>query len=311
MKNEQSVLDVTQARRLESSELPSFVSRQVLMARRFHFDLSPKTREPLKIVVGGSERLSGEYCYHRTNFPYYSIEFVAEGKGALNLQGKHYDLIPGTIFGFGPDTKITIRASYSQLMLKYHVTFVGHQATRLLKSIGFIPAGVRHVADLHEIREIFDQMIRYGTRRTPYSDALCCSLLPTLVHKIAEQASRNTVDNLQSLATYQRLRDLIDTECQHLMNVKDVAERCGFSVAYICRLFKRYGQRSPHQYLLIQKVKYSTDLLSDTQAKVQEVAHLVGFIDPFHFSRVFKRILGLSPTEFQRHLVPLQTKNRP
>jgi AraC-like DNA-binding protein len=265
---------------------------------------------PIKIVVGGSERLSGDYHYHRKIFPYFSIEFVAEGMGALNLRGKNYDLTPGTVFGFGPDSAITIRTSWTELMLKYHVTFVGRHAKQLLTSIGFIPSGLQHVADIHEIREIFDQMIRYGISRTRYSEALCNSLVPTLVHKIAEQSTGYTVDNLQSLATYQQLRDLIEAECQNLKNVKNVAERCQLTVPYVCRLFKRYGQQSPHQYLLRQKMKHAANLLNDTQAKVQEVAYRLGFIDPFHFSRVFKRIFGVSPTEFQRHLVPLPRKKR-
>jgi AraC-like DNA-binding protein len=57
-------------------------------------------------------------------------------------------------------------------------------------------------------------------------------------------------------------------------------------------------------------MKHAANLLSDTQAEVQEVAYRLGFIDPFHFSRVFKRIFGVSPTEFQRHLVPLPRKRR-
>src|SRR5262249_26772300 len=97
----------------EFSELPPFVSRQVLTARRYYFDLSPKTRMPMKIVVGGSERLSGDYDYHRKIFPYYSIEFVAEGKGTLKLRGKHYDLTPGTVFGLGQICACRIRASWS------------------------------------------------------------------------------------------------------------------------------------------------------------------------------------------------------
>jgi AraC-like DNA-binding protein len=305
-----SLFDVAHSHRLEYSELPSFVSRQVLAARRFHFDLNTKTRSPIKIVVGGSERLSGDYHYHRTIFPYYSIEFVAEGRGNLKLRGKHHDLTPGTVFGFGPDAAITIRASWAELMLKYHVTFVGRQARSLLNSIGFIPSGVQHVVDVHEIREIFDQMIRYGTSRSRYCESLCNSLVPTLVYKIAEQASGHTVDNLQSLATYQKVRGLIEAECQRLKNVKDVADKCQLTVPYVCRLFKRYGQQSPHQYLLRQKMKHAANLLSDGQAKVQDVAFQLGFIDPFHFSRVFKRVFAVSPTEFQRHLVPVQRKSR-
>jgi AraC-like DNA-binding protein len=305
MAQRESLLDVDSSRRLAANELPTFVSRQVLSAKRFYFDLNAQTPAAIKIVVGGSERLSGDYAYHRTAFPYSSIEFVAEGKGTLEMAGKHHPLVPGTVFGFGPDTALTIRASRSELMLKYHITFAGQQADELLNTAGFIPCGIKQVADIPEIREIFEQMIRYGTRRTPYSELLCNSLVPTLTYKIAEQSIDSTILNTQSLETYLKLRDLIVNECPTLRNLRAAAERCEISIAYACRLFERYGEQSPHQFLLQQKMKYAADVLTTTQAHVRDVAEQLGYLDPFHFSRVFKRFMGVSPTKFQRRLVAL------
>jgi len=50
-------------------------------------------------------------------------------------------------------------------------------------------------------------------------------------------------------------------------------------------------------------MKWAADLLTDRNLLVKDIAKQVGMADPFHFSRIFKKVLGLSPKEFQRHLV--------
>jgi AraC-like DNA-binding protein len=48
------------------------------------------------------------------------------------------------------------------------------------------------------------------------------------------------------------------------------------------------------------RVNLAIDLLLGTSLLVKEVAEQVGFDDPFHFSRVFRKLQGMSPTTFQR-----------
>ena len=68
----------------------------------------------------------------------------------------------------------------------------------------------------------------------------------------------------------------------------------------LCRLFHRFSDDSPYQLLLKLRVNLSVDLLLGTDLLVKQVAERAGFDDPFHFSRVFKRMQGISPAAFQR-----------
>jgi AraC-like DNA-binding protein len=160
------------------------------------------------------------------------------------------------------------------------------------------------VAALHEVREIFDLLQKYGLSQTKYSQALCVSLMPTLLTKIAEQALPLPTTDARSLATYQQLRQLLDREFLELKNMKQAAKRCGVSVPYVCRLFHRFDHVTPYQYLMRHKMKYAADLLSHQEVLVKQVAQRLGFGDQYQFSRAFKRVFGLSPSQFQRHLVP-------
>ena len=60
---------------------------------------------------------------------------------------------------------------------------------------------------------------------------------------------------------------------------------------------------TPYQYLMRHKMKFAADLLSHPDVLVKQVAMKLEFADQYQFSRHFKHF-GLSPVQFQRHLVP-------
>jgi AraC-like DNA-binding protein len=70
--------------------------------------------------------------------------------------------------------------------------------------------------------------------------------------------------------------------------------------AYLCRLFRRYDHQTPYQFLLRLKMNLAAERLQNPGVLVKQVAAELGFHDPFHFSRAFKSILGLSPEAFRR-----------
>ena len=79
----------------KKSTPPEFFSPQVAAARRFYLDLNPRKDRPLAVVCGGCEHCAPDYGIHRASFPYYSIEFVARGRGTVKLLGRNYPLQAG------------------------------------------------------------------------------------------------------------------------------------------------------------------------------------------------------------------------
>ncbi len=306
MQSTSRTVDVGDSHRFEDSELPSFISRQVSEARRYYFDLAHNSQARIYVALGGWERVRADYAIHRPNFSYFSIEFVAEGKGRVILDGREHELVPGSVFGYGPGSPLEIFASSRELMTKYYVTFLGRAAKSILKSAGLAPHGFKHVHARHEVRDIFEMMIANGLAHTRFSQALCGSLIPTLAYKIAEQAMPTDNVNTRALTTYLRVRQLLDQDFLKLKNVEQVAEQCGLSVPYICQLFKRFNHVTPYQYLLRRRMQFAADMLSNPGVLVKQAARRLDFADQFQFSRAFKRVFGISPAQFQRHLVPTE-----
>jgi transcriptional regulator GlxA family with amidase domain len=55
----------------------------------------------------------------------------------------------------------------------------------------------------------------------------------------------------------------------------------------------------PHRYLLELRIKHAKELLATTGLNLQEIAAYCGFADIHHFSKAFKKAIGLPPGEFR------------
>ena len=88
-----------------------------------------------------------------------------------------------------------------------------------------------------------------------------------------------------------------DHVSEHL-SLNEVAAVFGISPNYLSQLFGRYNDTGFSEYINICKVNASKTLLESGQHKVYEVAEMMGFESAFYFSKVFKKVEGISPTEY-------------
>ena len=278
---------------------PEFFSDDVAEARRFYLDLNPPKNQPLVVVCGGLEHCTPDYAIHRDTFPFYSIEYVARGSGEVKLKGRAYSLQPGRLFSYGPGTPHHIIGNPADPLVKYFVDFAGTQATNLLRPCGLSPGRASEVFPANALQPLFDELIQAGLQVRRESAVLCAKLLECLALRIAGAREPLEGAETHAFATYQQCRRHIEQHSLRLRTLEQIAGECHVNNAYLCRLFRRYDNQSPYQYLLRLKMNYSAERLQQPGALVKQVAEESGFADPFHFSRVFTSVFGLSPTAFR------------
>jgi AraC-like DNA-binding protein len=278
---------------------PEFFSADVEVARRFYLDLNPPKNRRLAVVSGGLEHCTPDYAIRRETFPFFSIEFVARGRGEVKLKGRSYPLHPGRLFSYGPGIPHHITGDAADPLVKYFVDFVGTRAAALLRSCGLSPGRVSEVFPPNALQPLFDELIRGGLQVRRESAEFCAKLLECLALRIA--GARAPLEGVESLAftTYQQCRQHMERHAPRLRTLEQIASECHINNAYLCRLFRRYDNRSPYQYLLRLKMNFAAERLQEPGALVKQVAEESGFADPFHFSRVFTSVFGLSPTAFR------------
>lgn len=81
--------------------------------------------------------------------------------------------------------------------------------------------------------------------------------------------------------------------------VTQLARATGLSVSHFNREFREWTGYSPVEYQRRQRVARARELLADVTLSIKEIAARVGFDDPYHFSRVFRQVDGLAPSQYR------------
>lgn len=79
-----------------------------------------------------------------------------------------------------------------------------------------------------------------------------------------------------------------------------LAQTVNLSPTRLCYLFKAETGTPPARYLRALRMQDATTLLADTFLSVKEIIARVGFTDESHFVKNFKRIYGVTPTEYRK-----------
>ena len=72
------------------------------------------------------------------------------------------------------------------------------------------------------------------------------------------------------------------------------------SVCYFQRNFKQIVKHTPIQYLLTIRVNNAASLLETTDYSMAEISAIVGYEDPLYFSRLFRKLKGMSPSDYRK-----------
>ena len=277
---------------------PAFISRQVSKSEYYFFDLDPRPTGSLQVVCGGWERCQPHYRIDRERFPYFSLELVAAGKGTLVLGGRRFRLVPGTVFHYGPGIRHRIVSDAAAPLEKYFVDFIGDAAQGILSQVPFSDLEPLYLAGADPFVRLFEELQQRGSSRSVRAERLCSVLTELLLLQIAEAALPLSHEGSAAWASYDRCRRFIDEHFLTLRTLDEVSEGCNLDKPYVCRLFKRFGRETPYAMLMRLKMDHAARMLLESDLMIKEAALAVGFSDPYHFSRVFKRVRGLPPTDF-------------
>ncbi len=100
-----------------------------------------------------------------------------------------------------------------------------------------------------------------------------------------------------------RAKEYIHEHQTENLRLGHVAKACNTSTFYFCKMFKKITGINFTDYLSRVRIEKSKNLLLNPNLRVSEIAFEVGFQSLTHFNRVFKKILGHSPTEYRAQLL--------
>lgn len=96
-----------------------------------------------------------------------------------------------------------------------------------------------------------------------------------------------------------KIQGYLNENIEKKLTLSETADLFGYSQGYLSSLFSKYAKTSFIDYITHLKIQRAKEMLLDTNAKVYEVADSLSFESSFYFSKVFKKITGISPTDYQ------------
>lgn len=282
---------------------PAFISHQVHDSDYFFADLRPDPRREFVLVGGGLEYCDQNYLIERGAFAFYTIEYVLTGECEVTLDGRCFALHAGSVFGYAPHIRHRIRNTNAENPLaKYFVSFAGASAPGLFAEVFKAPPRPRQITNLRTMAALFRQLLECGQRGGHHLQRIG----HLLVELIAVETLANTVSlqvhHSQSHLTFQRCRTYLEHHYRSIQSVAELAKACHVSSGYLSRIFKKYTGESPYDAIIRLRLNRSAELLQKRDVLVKEAAQDIGFQDPYHFSRVFKRHFGISPQKFRQKM---------
>ena len=106
-------------------------------------------------------------------------------------------------------------------------------------------------------------------------------------------------ENVKLNAVAGSIMKYIDSHYQEDISLQDVAGYLKYSDAYFCKIFKQCFNRSFLVYLSEYRVEHAKKLLENISININDISSKVGYRDSNYFEKVFKRITGVTPTEYR------------
>jgi len=108
-----------------------------------------------------------------------------------------------------------------------------------------------------------------------------------------------------------RAKDLVDARYREPLDVAALARAAFVSPAHFSRQFRRTFGETPHQYLLTRRLERAAELLRNTDRSVADICLSVGLQSIGSFTTSFRRVYGLSPTEYRAAHPPIERARVP
>ena len=229
------------------------------------------------------------------------IHFIASGKGKYIKNGCEYELTAGDGFYCPPDEVLYYIADENDPWEYYWIGFSGVDAYWLLSAASLSSnKPIFHCNNSQQvIKSFLDVYNSYGLEL--YNEIEMSGNLYKCLSTIIKESESVAGKHRQSTDYIDISIRFIEHNYSRPISVNDIASSTGISRSHLYRLFMQELNITPNDYLIQFRISNACKLLRESNINISEAAYSSGFSDPLYFSRVFKRIKGMTPTEYSNN----------
>jgi AraC family transcriptional regulator of arabinose operon len=140
--------------------------------------------------------------------------------------------------------------------------------------------------------------LRYASSLLHYYLASMRYLSQYRTHQSGEKKGEKVAGNEIVSAAIHYMKENLEKK----LSLQDMADYTGYSASHFSMIFKKEAGHSPLSYFNLLKIQYACRLLSTTDMRINQICFKVGISDNYYFSRLFIKLMGMSPREYRKHV---------
>lgn len=253
----------------------------------------------------GEEQCKPSHFYGPAVRDHYLIHYILDGKGRYEEGKNRYILQRGQGFLICPDVLTYYQADEEEPWHYVWVGFNGLQAQSYLSQCGLSrERPILNYDCQDEIQWCFKKMMeskQYSWGRENYLLGYLHLLFSYLIQE-AHRQGHEILREEEGVFYIKRAIDFIEKNYSRKMKIQDMADHIGLHRSYLYTLFKQELHRSPQEYLIQFRINKACELMKKEELPIGYIAHSVGYEDPLLFSKVFKKVMGKSPSQYRQEL---------
>lgn len=236
------------------------------------------------------------------------LVLITAGKGYVGIEGRIYTAKPGMLFCFMADVEHFLKTDLSDPMCFYAVHFDSYSYDSAGKkwdirlNSGIPVEDVSEPENFYILKDILKSLNTHWKNKFQGHEVICNALLQQLIFEVYNSKKYGDLSyNVRN--KIEKAIDYIHNNINDKISVSELSEMSGLNYSYFSCVFKQVMGCNATEFINRLKIDRAKMLLSEGNLKVKEIAHTVGFEDEFYFSRVFKKVEGISPTRYCREHV--------
>lgn len=151
------------------------------------------------------------------------------------------------------------------------------------------------------VRRKLEELFEISHSYSPFRHlAMSMETMGLFLNLYREAEESDTSGKSDALVT--RITSFLESNCDRPLDTEQVRAEFGLNYHYLSTLFSQKSGISIFKYHERLRIQYAAQLLKTTQLNISEVGEKVGYESPYYFSRVFKKVMGESPSEYSRNV---------
>lgn len=244
--------------------------------------------------------------------------FILSAKGAMVINGVSYPLQSNMILLFKAGTPYEWRiekANYYVLNFDYSYQFSHIRQTfhpllaHTFRAEDCFDCGKMEdctplespivISRALPLKHTIQRIVQESAGRDPWRDSLLSVLLKQVLLEILPRYGKGRPMKDPNQKIKQIMGYVQEHYCEALTNA-DVAAHFGYTPTYLGRLFKQHTGTTLHDYIADLRLTSAMEALHDTGIPIGQICHQAGFRDIYHFSKMFKKKIGVTPSQYRK-----------